>query len=260
MGSKKRKRLDFVVSAIQQRWGRQALRRGEEAFAPAGGLPHLPTGFPPLDQALDGIGGLPRGRISELLGAPTSGMATLALKVIEQAQTAGDYAAYLDLSRTFDPDYAARCHVRLSKLLLVRPASAVEALTLTRDLLESRGLGVLVFDSVADLFPAHPEEQALASALAHLPAVLAGSACALIFLTPLHPGDALSSAHYPAGFALPDYAAVRLLLRKERWLKRGRDIRGYQARALVLKNKLGAAGRSAKVAITFNGVVQGDGT
>lgn len=256
MGFKKRKRLDFVVSAIQRRWGRKALRRGEAAFAPESGLPHLPTGFPPLDQALDGIGGLPRGRISELLGAPTSGMATLALKLIEQAQAAGDTAAYLDLSRTFDPDYAARCHVRLSKLLLVRPASGLEALALTRDLIESRGLGVLVFDSVADLCQTRPE----ASALAQLPAGLVESACALIFLTPLLRGDPMSSANYPAGFALPHYASVRLLLRKERWLQRGRDICGYQARVLVLKNKLGAAGRRAQIAVTFNGVVQGDGT
>ena len=70
----------------------------------------------------------------------------------------------------------------------------------------------------------------------------------------------MSPANYPSGFALPHFASLRLLLEKERWLQQGLDIRGYQARVLVLKNKLGPAGQSARIAITFNGVVRGDST
>ena len=70
----------------------------------------------------------------------------------------------------------------------------------------------------------------------------------------------MSTANYPLDFALPDFATIRLLLAKERWLQQGQDIRGYQARVLVLKNKLGPAGQSARIAITFNGVVRGDST
>ena len=116
----------MTVAAIQQRWGTQALRRWGEAPAYRQGqaaraveAPHIPTGFPALDQAL-GIGGIPRGRITEMMGAPTSGMATLALKVIASAQSRRDMAAYVDLGYTFDPDYAARCGVTPDKLLLVR--------------------------------------------------------------------------------------------------------------------------------------------
>lgn len=259
MGSRKRKRLESTVAAIQQRWGTKALRRGGQP-KPEAGAAHIPTGFPALDQALTGIGGIPRGRLTELLGAPTSGMVTLALKIIANAQTQGDTAAYVDLGATFDPDYAARCEINLARLLLVRPQSGREALEIVQSLVASRGVGVLIFDAVSYLLADTSTSQALAAALNSLPVLLAKSPCAPIFLTPLQFGGAMSAANYPSGFALPHYAALRLLLEKERWLARGRDVRGYEARVVVLKNKLGLAGQSAKIAITFNGTVRGDST
>lgn len=78
-------------------------------------------------------------------------MATLTLKIITEAQAAKDIVVYLDLGATFDPGYATRCHINLSKLLLVRPQSASEALKITQSLINSRGVGVLIFDSVAHL-------------------------------------------------------------------------------------------------------------
>jgi len=256
VGSRKRKRLDSTVAAIQRRWGPKALQRGPRPVPP----PHIPTGFAALDQILT-IGGIPRHRLTELLGAPTSGMATLALKIIATAQAGGDTAAYIDLNATFDPDYAARCEVNLARLVLVRPRSGREAMEMVHSLLASRGVGVLVFDAVSPALSDDPAgRQALAAALSHLPALLAPSPCAPIFLTPLQFGDAESTANYPAGFALPHYATLRLLLEKERWLKKRGDIRGYRAKVQVLKNKLGPAGKSATIAITFNGVVRGDST
>lgn len=138
MSSKKRKRLDSAVSAIQQKWGLKAIRQGASRGLTAE-FPHIRTGFPNLDRSLAGIGGVPHGRITELLGAPTSGMATLALKIMAETQAAKDVAVYLDLGATFDPDYAARCHVNLSKLLLVRPHSGAEALEIAQSLIHSRG-------------------------------------------------------------------------------------------------------------------------
>ncbi|MCB0209358.1 MAG: hypothetical protein KDJ52_08515 [Anaerolineae bacterium] len=258
MASRKRKRLQATVVAIQRRWGRQALQRGQQAFDSKADVPYISTTFPALDEALAGIGGIPRGRITEILGEPTSGMSTLALKIVTQAQAQGDTATYVDLGATFNPDYAARCGVKLSQLLLVRPASGREALDITRDLVTDRGTGLVIFDSVADLFTASSEAQPFS--LRILPQALAQSACALIFLTSLQFGNAQSLDNYPSGLALPHFATVRLLLRKERWLQKQGDIRGYQARVLVLKNKLGSAGRSARIAITFNGVVHGDST
>jgi len=259
VSSKKRKRLDSAVAAIQQKWGTQALRRGGSRGLTAE-FPHIPTGFPTLDKALVSIGGIPRGRLTELLGAPTSGMATLALKIISKAQAAKDVAAYLDLGSTFDPDYAARCQVNLSKLLLVRPQNGSEALEIAHSLISSRGVGVLVFDSVAHLLADPHGAQKLTIALRQLLQVLVQSPCAPIFLTPLQSGEASSPANYPSGFALPPYATVRLLLAKERWLYKGDDVRGYEARVQVIKNKLGPANQSATLAITFNGVVKGDST
>jgi recombination protein RecA len=259
VGSRKRKRLEATVATIQRRWGLKALRRGKPVDATAK-FPHIPTGFPSLDQALVGIGGIPRGRLTELLGAPTSGMVTLALKIIANAQANGDTAAYVDLGGTFDPDYAARCEVNLTRLLLVRPKTGPEALEIAQSLIAGRGVGVLVFEAVPQLLADPHGFRALATVLRQLPQFLAKSPCAPIFLTPLQFGDVMSTANYPNGFALPHYATVRLLLEKERWLQKGRDIRGYRARVLVLKNKLGAAGKSATISITFNGVVRGDST
>lgn len=259
MASKKRKRLDSAVAAIQQKWGLQAIRQGGSRGLTAD-FPHIPTGFPTLDKALAGIGGIPRGRLTELLGAPTSGMATLALKIIANAQAAKDMATYVDLGATFDPDYARRCQVNLSKLLLVRPHDGHEALEITHVLIRSRGVGVLVFDSVAHLLADPQGAQKLSIALRQLPQALAPSPCALIFLSPLQSDEVSSPANYPSGFALPHYATVRLLLAKERWLYRGDDVRGYEARVQVIKNKLGAANKTATIAVTFNGLMKGDST
>jgi recombination protein RecA len=258
MGSRKKRRLDMAVTAIQRRWGPKALRRGGRAPT-ADPIPHVSTGFPSLDKAI-GIGGIPRSRITEILGVPTSGMATLALKILANAQSQRDMAAYIDLSYTFDPDYAVRCGINLDKLLLVHPHTGDEALEILHTLIASRGVGVLVFDSVSHMIAETHGPQAISTVLRRLVGVLAKSPCASIFLTPLHFGDAASIDNYPSGFALPHYAAVRLLIEKEQWLKKRRDVRGYQARVTVLKNKLGTSGKSATIAITFNGVVDGNGT
>ena len=250
MASKKRKRLDATVAFIQGKWGVKAIRQGGPAN-PTAEIPHIPTGFTALDKALAGIGGIPRSRLTEILGTPTSGMTTLALKIIANAQANRDLAAYIDLGQTFDPDYAARCGVNLGKLLLVRPHTGREALEFVHSLVGSRGLGVLVFGTSAYLLTDATTFELLSAFLSKLLPPLAKSPCAVIFLTAL-PTPL-------ADFALP-HATLRLLFEKERWLNRGHDIRGYEAQIRVLSNKLGPAGRSAKISITFNGVVKGDST
>jgi recombination protein RecA len=252
------RRLAMVVAAIQQRHGASALEKASEA-ARARPVSALATGFPDLDAAL-GIGGVPRGRLTEILGIPTSGMVTLALKIVASAQADGDTAAYIDLGYTFDPDYAARCGINPARLLLVRPHTGQEALEITHQLIASGGIGALVFDSVSQLLAESADPQAMPAVLPRLSGALNGSPCAAIFLTPLYFGDAMSAHNYPSGFSLPNYAAVRLLIEKEQWIWKRRDIGGYQARVSVLKNKLAAAGRQVTISITFNGVVYGNGT
>ncbi len=254
----KQRKLEMTVQTIQKRWGPRAIRK-LEASATKVGIPHLPTAFPSLDRAL-GIGGIPCGRITEMLGAPTSGTATLALKLMAKAQEDGDTAAYVDLSYTFDPDYAARCGVSLDRLLLIRPHNGREALEITTSIVAEGGTGVVVFDSVPQLLGEPHGSQLMSAALRQLVTRLAESPCALVFLTSLYFGDAASKDNYPSGFALPHYAAVRLLIEKERWIKRRRDVRGYRAKVTVIKNKLAPGGKSATIEITFNGIVNGNGT
>jgi len=256
----KKKRLETAVAAIQLRWGTKALQRGVQVAPISAAISPISTGFSALDGALIGIGGIPRNRITELLGAPTSGMVTLALKIITRAQSQGATAAYVDLATTFDPDYAARCEVDLSRLLVVRPARGVEALEIVHTLLAQRSIGIIVFADVSRLYVGAGGSQILSNALRQIPAVLATSNCALLFLTSLQINSPMSPDNYPSGFALPHYASVRLHLKKEKWLPKRNDVRGYQAQIKVLKNKLGPAGRTAKISITFNGVVRGDGT
>lgn len=238
----KKEKLAKTVEALRGRFGQRAIRR-QGAWS---GVTRLPTGFPELDSALGG--GLPRGRITEIVGRPTAGTVTLALKAVTQVQAQGEAAVYLDLGRTFDADYAARCGVTLDQLLLVRPYDAGQAFALLRDFAGSK-CGVLV----CDLLPALTDPR-LAQALGQLLLPLAQSATVLLCLVSLPPGQEALPRKSPTSY----YAAVRLQLRRERWLHRGKEIRGYRAQAIVAKNKLGPAGQRAMIEITFNGVVRGN--
>jgi recombination protein RecA len=253
---KKRKRqrqLDMAVAAIRLRYGPQALVKGKPPTAVAA-VPHIPTGFPSLDRAL-GIGGLPKGKISELVGPATSGKTTLALKFLAQAQADGGQVGYIDQARYFDPDYAHRCDLDLSRLLVGRPYDLREALAMTESLVRSGGLSALVFDADAldFLWTDREATSRLAAFLDRLPAPLARSNMAFLLLHESPTGRS------PALSALAHYAAVRLQVVRERWLRRHGDIRGYKARIEVLKNRLGPAGRAVTVAIEFNGTVRGNG-
>jgi recombination protein RecA len=256
VGTKKRKKLEAVVAAIQGKWGFKALHKAESRLQTG----RVSTGFPALDQALHGIEGLPRGRMTELLGVATSGSVTLALKAAVNAQLAGDTVAYIDLTATFDPDYADRCGLNIQRLLVVRPANGREALAITHSLIESGGVGFIIFDNTLSLRDKSLGGRKLTPSLPQTLQTLSQSRCVLVFLTPLGSDRATSATVYPAGFALPNYATLRLQLRRERWIHRRYDIRGYQAQVIVVKNKLGRAGQTARIAITFNGTVRGDST
>ena len=247
-GAKKRK-LEMAVAQIHRRFGSRALVKGRPA-APV--VPHISTGFPELDGALE-IGGLPAGKVSEILGLPTSGKTTLALKFLAQAQAGGGEVAYVDQARYFDPDYAYRCGLDLSHLLVGTPYSAQEALAMTEALARNGGLAALVFDAM-ELFWLDPEAvRGLTAMLNRLSSPLARSGTALVFL------HTVSSPDMPALSALAHYAAVRLQVVREHWIRRHEEVRGYAARVEVLKNRFGPGGRSANFKIEFNGTVRGNG-
>lgn len=249
MAKDEKRRLEKTVAALHARFGVHSVRKlGEAPPAPD----RLPTGFHALDKALGG--GLPRGRISEVAGAPTSGMATLVLKIVAQAQAAGEEVVWLDLEKTFDADYAARCGVLLEQLLLVRPYS-YQALTLLREFVAGDVAVV-----VCDLFRFDPavaaSARALSAALEQLLAPLGKSSTVLLCLVSLAPH--VDPAAYAQKATLPSYATVRLELQRERWLQRRQDIYGYRVRVLIAKNKVGRAGTPVTVDIVFDDNLQGE--
>jgi recombination protein RecA len=258
LAADKKRRLEQTVNALRDRWGVEVIGRAKQ---PAGErrVAHIPTGFPDLDRAL-GVGGLPRGRISEIAGVPTSGMATLALRILAQAQqlprpggrAASLPAVYLDIDQTFDPDYAARCGVDLSRLLLVRPRTMGQGLHIGQDFLSSGATPFLILDAPSARLADPKLAGQLAITLDRVLAPLSKAAAVLLCLVALPPGSRPRPESYPAGLALPHYAAVRLFIRREQWLYRDEDIYGYQAQVLIAKNKLGPTGQQVAVAITFS--------
>jgi recombination protein RecA len=255
--SAKQHKLETAVARIHARFGSRSLTRGllpAALEAPlAGGtpvIPHIPTGFPELDDALC-IGGMPRGAICEIAGLPTSGKTTLALKFLAQAQAGGGQAAYVDQARYFDGDYAYRCGVDLSRLLVGAPYGLDETLATTEALVRSESLAALVFDAMDDLVSDSHAAPQLAACFHRLSAPLSRSGTVLLFLH--------ASSEAPASVAVAHHAAVRLQVVRERWLDRHGDIRGYEARVEVLKNRFGPSGRAVTLTIEFNGTVHGNG-
>jgi RecA DNA recombination protein len=235
-------RLEAVLTTIQQRWGMDAVRP-LSATATDTGLPGVLTGLTALDEALKN--GIPRGQTTELLGRPTSGMTTLGWKIIASAQGTDAYAIYVDLEGTFDPDYAAHCGIQLDRLFLVRPDTALEALDVARDLLQSSSAGVITLDLGITL----PDVRRLW----RLTSVLSRSGWVILLLVTLddrmNPQAILSGS--PSG--------LRLLVERQGWLERQSDIRGYRVRVTFLKHRT-AAGKIVELNIDFDQTIAGDTT
>jgi recombination protein RecA len=265
--SRRQRKLDIVVAGLQLQYGPYAVRRSSGRHAEP--VSCIATTFPGLDAALAphgqspaglGIGGLPRGRISEIIGPATSGKVTLAAKVLAAAQQDRDaLVAWLDLGRTCDPDYLHRCGLDLDRLLVVHPEDGADALAITLHLVESNTLAALVFDGLANL---SPEDEPLArwgfahagqatGTLERLATVVARTQTAVLFLT----------EPYAQFRTLAHVATVRLVIRRERWITHGSqgDVCGYEGTVEILKHKLGRAGAVVPICITFNGTVRGDG-
>ncbi len=251
-------RLDHTITVIQQRHGLQALRQGVRPTT----IPHISTSFPQLDMAL-GIGGIPRGRVTVVSGAETAGQLTLAALVLARAQRDSRRSvAYVDLSHACDAEYLERCGVQLDRLFVVRPADGRQALDMTFDLAERPQLAVVLFDHWTGLESDAATRSYAAGMLDHLAQRLAQSGVALLVLDeqPTLWRKLVAGAwNDPAYSALSHYAAVRLALHHEAWLRVGPDIRGYRVRVSIDKNKLGPAGQSIELSIHFNGTVRGDG-
>lgn len=252
--SRRQQRLDQAVALLRQQYGEGIVRRAselEKATLPS----HIPTGFAELD-ALTGCGGIPLDRLTILGGRTTSGKLTVAYKVLANAQAGRPLpVALLDLTRSSDPDYLARCGVVLPSLLLLRPRSGVEAVNLLLELVQSRQVQVVLVDDLPDLGTERAALGHLNRSLPTLQRLLHGSGCGVLMLDESHPPWLRwLGLHSSAG--VEQWAALHLGLERERWLLGEDDhMHGYQARVRLRKSRWARRGGTASLGIHFNGTV-----
>jgi recombination protein RecA len=252
----RQKNLDMALSQIEKQFGKGSVMRMGEKGTMA--IEAIPTGALALDLAL-GIGGLPRGRVTEIYGPESSGKSTLALHVVAEAQRNGGICAYVDAEHALDPVYAKAIGVDIDELLISQPDTGEQALEIADMLVRSGAIDVVVIDSVAALTPraeiegemgdSHVGLQArlMSQALRKLTANLNRSDTIAIFINQLREKIGVmfgSPETTPGGRALKFYSSIRLDIRRIESIKDGVEIIGNRTRVKVVKNKCFAAGTS----------------
>jgi len=246
----KDKTLDLAISQIEKQFGQGSIMRmGEDTIVKIEGIS---TGSISLDAAL-GIGGIPRGRITEIYGPESSGKTTLTLHVIAEAQKSGGLAAFIDAEHAMDPEYAKKLGVDTDNLLISQPDTGEQALDITETLVRSGSLDVIVIDSVAALVPkaeldgdmgdSHMGLQArlMSQALRKLTGTVSKSKTSVIFINQIRHKIGVmfgSPETTTGGNALKFYASVRLDIRRIGQIKEGDQVVGNRTRVKVVKNKV----------------------